>query len=392
MSNVLEQLESSLQQVEDQLLAEFERIRKTLSAEPYSSIDAGIKDTLNQTVMSLWHDLEHSGDRNNLTLRTERHETMSIRMIVLKKLLDARIPTAFLAEAQEEIEKSRRAVRTTSKSARKTSGVQETIDEPAGFFESIMQFFRGKPVPDSRVPVEDEESEQESIGVYLDSVYAASRHLAALAGRFQTVGDDKDMMNAAASGRAVFESRELSAGALEALEGGAAEAKAQSPEEIRRKLEQSERQSGGTSTFESRELSSTTPGPVSRENVAKTPDAIRKKLEDAGPRTGGTSTFESRELSATLPPMASNSVRPVAEKKPPRKQDVAQTPEEIRRKLEARQGDSGATGRASFGSKDIKPAGPQDVPKPRKPKEEPVKRPSGKAVFESKDLSSPDKK
>ena len=389
MPDILDKLEGALSEVEDQLLAEFERIRKTLSGEAYSPIDAGVKNALNDVVMDLWHQLEHSGDRKNLTLRTERHETLSVRMIVLKKLLDAKIPTAFLAEAQEEIESARHSVEKKSiPASRNAEPIAETIEDEIGLLEKIMQFFRGKPTPESDTP-DSFDPDQEKVEVYLDSVYTTAQHLATLADRFQTIGDDKDMMDAALSDKAVFESRELSSGGQEPEEQGSDE-KAQSPEEIRRKLEKSNRQSSGASSFESRELTSAAPAPAQakqKREVAQTPEAIRKKLSGAGPSAGGASTFESKELSATMPPAA---VKPVAEKKSAaRKRDVAQTPDEIRRKLEARQGDSGSSGKASFGAKDIEPVAPQVPEKPDRPvKEETEKRPAGKAVFESKDLST----
>jgi len=350
MSDLLDRLESALQEVEDQLLAEFERIRNSLSGEPYSSIDSDLKNAVNETVMGLWHELEHIGDSNQLTLRTERQEKISFRMIVVKKLLDAKIPTAYLAEAQEEIEESRREAESKSTPDKYVAQAEVTIKEHTGFLETIMQFFRGKPVPhDVTRSGSDITAEEESgkVEIYLDTVYAA-QHLAVIAARFQTRGDDKDMMNAVAGGKAVFQSRDLSDSMPKVSKRKSSDAKDESEEEIRRKPESTVR------------------------------------------HTGGASTFESRELSTTIPPMPSKPVKPVAEKDEER--DIAQTPDEIRKKLEARPGDSGSFGKASFGSKDIEP---QEVPVPREAEEEPVReepveRPTGKAVFGSKDLSSPD--
>ncbi|MCH8981014.1 hypothetical protein IH922_03235 [candidate division KSB1 bacterium] len=86
--------------------------------------------------------------------------------------------------------------------------------------------------------------------------------------------------------------------------------------------------------------------------------------------------------------MPSDAVKPATEKR-------AQTPDEIRKKLEARQGDSSSSGKASFSAKDIKHATPREAPPKaeEKPvKEEPAEPPTGKAVFESKDVPSQDKK
>lgn len=334
MSDDLDKIESTLKEVEDQLLSEFERIRKTLSGEPYSSIGPDVKKTLDENVMGLWQDLEHSGRADEITLRTEQHEDLSLRIIVLKKLLDAKIPTAFLAETKEEIEKSR--VKATP--GENLAPEEVTAEEHTGFIETIKQFFRGKPAPDdvSRNITGAEKTEQERIGVYLDNVYAASQHLEVLAGRFQTAGNPREMMNAVVSGKAVFDSKELSARTPEVTESKSSDTKAQSPDEIRRKLEGSNTQSGGTSRFDSHELSSTAPGPVRQ------------------------------------------------------KKDVAQTPDDIRKKLEARQEDSSSSGKASFGAKDVDPDRSPKKPKPAKAEEIPPEHPTRKAVFESKNLSSKD--
>ena len=156
--------------------------------------------------MGLWQDLEQINHGDELTLRTERQENISIRMIVIKKLLDAKIPTAFLTEAQEQIEKSRMEASPGDEDVQ----TEVTAEEPLGFFETIKRFFQGKPSNDASGSITGaEETEKESIGIYLDSVYAASQHLAALAVRFQTNGNARDMLNAVASGQAGFESNEL---------------------------------------------------------------------------------------------------------------------------------------------------------------------------------------
>ena len=333
MIDLLDKIENQLEDVEDQLLSEFERIRKTLTGEQYSPIHAGLKNTLDEIVMGLWHDLEQISHEGELTLRTEQQENISIRMIVIKKLLDAKIPTAFLTEAQEQIEKSRMEASPGDEDVQ----AEVTVEEHVGFLETIKRFFRGKPSNDASGSITGaEETEKEPIGIYLDSVYAASQHLAALAARFQINGNARDMMNAVASGKAVFESKELTTIMSEIPESESADTKARSPEEIRRKLEGSNRQPGGTSKFDSRELSSTIPGPVRQKEI------------------------------------------------------VAQTPDEIRKKLETRYEDSSSSGKASFGSKDMEQVSPPKEPMPRKAEKTPEEPPKGKAVFGSKNLSSQD--
>ncbi len=395
MSEILDRLENAVREVEEQLLAEFDRIRKTLSGEAYSTIDPGVKTALDSIVMGLWHDLEHSGDRNNLTLRTERHENLSTRMIVLKKLLDARIPTAFLAEAEEQFARTRRSVAVESTPKSDVPKSRVTAEEKKGLFDSFRGMFGNKSESGTanRIKVtERAPTKTERVGVYAEGgIYATAQQLASIAERFQTKGDEKDMMNAAVSGKAIFDSRELSSTGIPVV---TSTKKATSPDEIRRKLEQSGASgSRGASSFESRELST---AKAEARDLAQTPEAIRKKLENAA-RTSGASRFESRELSNPgAPPSPPPARRAPVEKSTQAtdKQEVAQTPQEIRRKLEAREKAANPTGRASFGSKDIEPIVPQDIPRRKeKPQEEKVaERPSGKAIFESKDLSPSDKK
>ncbi|NIQ96464.1 MAG: hypothetical protein GWN87_21415, partial [Desulfuromonadales bacterium] len=84
---------------------------------------------------------------------------------------------------------------------------------------------------------------------------------------------------------------------------------------------------------------------------------------DEPPEQGrGRAVFEARELSTTTPSVKTRArpekeERPGAEPQKEEKRDIAQTPEEIRRKLEARKYQS--SGKASFLPKDIEPADPQ---------------------------------
>lgn len=132
----------------------------------------------------------------------------------------------------------------------------------------------------------------------------------------------------------------------------------------------------------------------------------------------GRAVFEAKDLKTTIPPV--NKVKPTPEPEPepepaPKqpeknieqqiKEDIARTPEEIRRKLEQRKYQS--SGRASFGTEDTEPEPeqpwefhsqkPADSEKNKKADEqgdekqdkEDEKPASKKAVFESRDVSQP---
>ena len=108
MADVLDTIDKSSDEVEEQLLDEFNRIRNTFSEDRYSTIDSGIKTALNEVTDTLVHQLEHSGDRTNLQLTTERHEIVRNRLRVLKALLNGKIPTAYLFEAEENVVAARK--------------------------------------------------------------------------------------------------------------------------------------------------------------------------------------------------------------------------------------------------------------------------------------------
>jgi hypothetical protein len=414
---ILDTISDSIQEIEDQLLAEFDKIRNSESTEPYGTIDRGVRNALDELVGQLWHDLEHSGDVNNLSLRTERHEEMSVRLIVLKKLLDAKIPTALLHENHQTAAKAKTAVRRQSSRSTTADAAPESAtsdSEQKGLLGSIKSIFSGKKEdrPASRSRSSSSQSGTDSstarVSIYLEKgVYATAKQLASLAEHFDSGGDDKELMEAAVSGKASFASRELSTAALSAREvkekpkptaATGAPSKfesrelsqqppesrqdvAQTPDAIRKKLQQLEQTTTGASRFEAREVKSAVaqPSPQKPQGpVAQTPEEIRKKLEQSSAKPAGASMFESRELSNTeMPPEASD---------PPRKpsQPRAQTPEEIRRKLEKQQPEKSG-GKAAFASKDIEPIAPREVPVKKPEKQTPP--PGGKAVFESKDLS-----
>ena len=168
------------------------------------------------------------------------------------------------------------------------------------------------------------------------------------------------------------------------------ERRAQSPDEIRNKLK-GKMSGSGASQFAARELSNTV-GPATNaqpvkpakpKEIAHSPEEIRRKLaERQAAQSGGAgkASFGAKDLSSTIAP--STTVAPVR-KEPPK--EIAQSPEEIRRKLAERQG-AGAAGKATFGAKDIEPI-PQKAPPSSK--EEPKEKPAGPARFEARDLSDP---
>ena len=326
LTKLLETIDSALEEVEQQLIHEFDRIRNTLSDSRFEPIDRGVKVALWDVVEELRHMLENSGDKVNFELQTRKHEIVFARLIVLRQLLNSRIPTAFLHEAHNELEIARKKLEKEEADQRDKSSVTAAIDEARnkkeshGFFDFFKKMFstrHSKKAKSSRAfTITTEERKRfEPMQIYLDNgIYSASRELSIISVRMidaQESGEldkllaeeDEEAKMRLASGKARFRSRELSGEALEAIE----------------KKEREMARSYGKAQFESRELS-------------------RKRLE--------------------------------ALNKKATRDDIAQSPEEIRKKLASR--DRTASGKASFSSKDIKhemPAAPlvesKDRPKPR---------------------------
>lgn len=355
MTNILDTIDNSLQEVEEQLLQEFDRIRNTLSDARFEAIDPGIKTALGSVVADLRGRLEQTGDRENLQLMTERHEILFARMGVLRQLLNAKIPTAFLHEAHQEVKSNRKKLEAEVEAQRRKETATESAPTPeakSGFVSRLKGMFKGneteKAVKRNRIQVTAEEQKNhEPVSIYLDNgIYSASRELAALANVFSLPKEQQEAlqdnhekkMQAIISGKAQFQSRDLSN---------------KPPEEK--------------------------PG---KKSIAQTPEEIRRKLAERQNSDTGKASFVSKDI---------NHVAPVTSSTPAEKpKSAAEIAAERRRELEAEKAKQPTTGKASFVSKDIEPVYAQEAPR-KKP--EPEKKPepprSGKAVFESRDLSNP---
>ncbi|MEX2366196.1 MAG: hypothetical protein WD601_06290 [Pseudohongiellaceae bacterium] len=101
MTDILDKIDESLEEVEEQLLGEFTRIRKNPGDGDQARLEPGITSALRELVGELKRELEHSGDRQNLQLLSERHEVLYARLGVLDQLLTSKIPLDFLRQAHD---------------------------------------------------------------------------------------------------------------------------------------------------------------------------------------------------------------------------------------------------------------------------------------------------
>ncbi len=403
MTEVLDTIDKSLQEVEEQLLQEFDRIRNTISDARFEAIDLGIKTALSSVVDELKDRLEKTGDASNLQLMTEQHEVLLARMAVLRQLLNAKVPTAFLHEAHNEVVSNRKKLEAKVETQRRKVEIRPDSEAEAeagksGLVNKLKGMFGGGNQSDSansRNTIRVTEAEQkalEPVNIYLDNgIYSASRELAALANVFSLPEQQREAlqdthekkMRAVISGKAQFESRDLSDQAPEARDGKDI---AQTPEQIRRKLaERSSSQTSGASSFQSRDLSAGAPS-TSSKPIAQTPEEIRRKLAARSGGDAGKASFSSRDISHEEAVEQPGTTRTLS---------AAELAAQRKAELEKEKAQQPTTGKASFISKDIDPIVPQEVRQTRKKVEaeesdttpEPPK--SGKAIFESRELSNP---
>ncbi len=390
MADNLETIDQALEEVEEQLLADLRGVRKEGSEDTYIEVDAGTRAALAEVNDSLRHQLDHSGDTVNLSLQTDQHENLYARMKVVGNLLHRTIPATFLDIAHQEAKQARLKLEKKVTAKRKEDKQEKReapkADKPKGLLGKLFK----KPAAEkarntSNVTAEEEaEFEETEEHTYQDKgVYSASRELAILAEQVLLHHVEGQSIEEVVKERAEFLSRDLSNAPIEAKKKRDI---AQTPEEIRRKLNQRDGAgAAGASKFAARDLS--TSQPKSKE-VAQSPDEIRRKLAERGAKQeSGASRFEAKDLSNTTQTFVA------ATPPPPKKaeKEIAQTPEEIRRKLAERQGASG--GKAVFGAKDVESVADK-FPAKEETKEKETQKPAasksaGKAIFEAKDLSDP---
>jgi hypothetical protein len=379
MSNLIDTVEAALAEIEEQMLAEFSRIRNTVSEHRFSPMDAGIKNALLEVLGLVHGNLESSGDIANLQLLTTQQENLFTRIVIIRQLLNAHIPTAFLHSAHDNIETSRQRIEKRARALKQRAAASITITnidagkdkttarESGGLLRLVKGIFRRKPTdPDfkgKRLYITDQEAkilvDQE---VYLDTgMYSAARELAMLASMIAEDTDQSDSSPKPASapslptGKAIFEAKNVSS-TITPLENiqpvkQKPEELARSPEAIRQKL--AARQAhveAGKANFGSRDI-----------------EALSDRAMPKIPAAASTSkaSFISRDTKTTN---HQNLVTPAVRKAAPV-----------------------TTGRATFASRDIEPVVPQQPPQRRIPRPTPEStpeppKPTGKAVFESRDV------
>ena len=136
----------ALEEIEEQLLAEFTRVRNTISDNRFEKIDTGIKVALESVVDELKINLEGTGDSVDLQIQSKHHENLFVRMIAVKHLLQTSVPIAYLQEAHDDITDSRRKLESRVLTNRNSGTIRsEEKKENTGFFGSIRGLFNREP-------------------------------------------------------------------------------------------------------------------------------------------------------------------------------------------------------------------------------------------------------
>ena len=354
MTDILDKIDAALEEVEEQLLQELNSLRETATQNHYHEIDRGIRQALSDVVEEIYHSLQHSGDKSNLQLLTERHEVLYARIGVLRQLLGTNIPAFLLSEAHEGLEARRRTLerRVIERRRNEFAAAQATSSPKSGkFLAGLKGLFNHKPSQQeterNRINVTPQEEVQlEPEQDYLDNgIYSASRELAILASLIRGGSLDRPPTEDPGKGRAVFTARDLST-RLPPVTKRVAISKEPIPE----------------------------PRPAKKDkgDIAQTPEEIKRKLEARRHQAaGGKATFASRDIAHASPREA-----PV--------EKSASTREESPR-----------DGKAVFAARDIEPAVPREFYGRKRPQEDEAesaeeedKPRTGRAVFEARDLSS----
>jgi len=114
---LLDTVDADTGEAEEQLRGELDRIR-TENGRGYTEIDQSKRDALNDLIDHLWNQLAPSADAGSLSLRTERHDSVSDQLITTKKLLAASIPVSFLHPIHEALIRDRRSLEGKVKATR----------------------------------------------------------------------------------------------------------------------------------------------------------------------------------------------------------------------------------------------------------------------------------
>lgn len=361
MSDKLIELERSLIQLEELLGFELDKLRNQIKDQIYVSINEKRHIRLMKHYKKLQFQLDYSGNRSQLELMTDIHELLRTRLAIIKVLLGAsQIGSAYLEVSHQDIINSRNRLEKRVVARRKKLAIgSSTSQRPRKTDQISFRPVSTKEKSLNRLNVtRAETAELEDVRSSSNtSIYSAARELKVLAAYIRI---HKDKAPPVPKGRAFYVSKELSHNVHNDVKEHVEELKKNKSKQksdvkkIASLLKKNRKKKLG-------------------KDIAQTPEDIRKKLEARGTAgtTSGLSVFEARDVYSETEELGGPravEIKPRKEKpkkKPPlprRNPDdpIAQTPEDIRRKLEERKKEAGQAAdkpkeKAVFGSVDLTP-------------------------------------
>lgn len=356
MSDKLFELERSLVQLEEMLGFELDKLRNQVKDQIYVAINEKRHARLLKHYKKLQFLLDYSGNRSQLELMTDIHEQLRTRLATLKILLQAKqIGSAYLEVSHQDIVNSRSRLEKRVVVRRKKLAASSSTSQRSRTTDQISSRHKSsKEKSLNRLNVTSAEAaELEDVRTSSNtSIYSAARELKVLAAYVRI---HKDKTPPAPKGRAFYVSKELSHNAqndvkahLEELKKNKSKQKSE-VKKIASLLKKNRKKKLG-------------------KDIAQTPEEIRKKLEARGTTeiATGPSVFEARDVYSETEELAgSRTVEVKARKEKPLparnpNDPIAQTPEDIRRKLEERKKEAGlatdnSSEKATFDSVDLTP-------------------------------------
>jgi len=301
-SKVLDNIADDLDTTETRILLEFKKIQETADDSGVGKLTPEFREEIHYMVIGLQEALNASGSKDNLQLTTERHEDMRARLSVINQLLDRQIPLTAFRKADSQLNKTSKPLSTQPVGADKKTSAVVITSESTSLIDKILAFFGlGKQSADSTRPTNVEKEPTGAKEIYQDTgIYGAAQHLAMLALVVADMPPPKekaDQRRQAVTGKASFEARDLSSTLSDVpVKSKTDDRIAQTPEEIRRKLEARRNlaKDSGKAVFGTAEVKTESES-IAKKTVNQTPR--KRTIADAEAQTGkGKAKFESRDI------------------------------------------------------------------------------------------------
>lgn len=351
MDQNLQEVEKVLISLEEMLLFELDKARNKLKDELYIPLKENRYKRFVQIYKRIYKRLMPGDGIAQLALVSELEDQLQGRLGVLRILLENKIPSAYVEVAHQDILHSRIRLekRVYARRSERKQSVKAVSSDASQAEERVVS---SREASLNYMDVTDEEArELEDVRTSGDTaIYSAARELKMLSAyvRFH-----KNKTPPAPRGRAHFVSKELRYNAQNDVKAHLANVKKNKDASVAKAVPEKKDKK------EEREKP---------KDIAQTPEEIRKKLEARGGKIigSGPSVFESRDIYSESEEFSD---KPVANRKPQPKpqpqpkppplperdpnEPIAQTPEEIRKKLEQRKIDTKEKGKAVFESRDL---------------------------------------